>query len=415
MFNYLLNLSVLLCFLILGACSSSPSEKKTELPEGVTIEVNKPAPKEMILRKGALLSSPIQGGDIYTFNFELEADQFVHIEALQKGIDFKMVLILPENDSSLIFDTPNGQEGIEDLFYLTDRGGTYSLTLTPFSDYAEPASFDIMLKTVRDASPEDRAWIQLYDKMRVADQMRKKKETLADAVAAFEKLIPQWREIGDTYQEAVARRSLGYTLRSLGEFEKAKKTFTEVLPLWQDLEETRYEAFTFLILAGIYKSQKAFDKAIPLTFEAIEKWQDAGDIVQESRAYSDVASFYMMIGDHEKSQKYYDKSIEVAEESGSLSVQGIMLREYGNAWQTFGDDEKVLEYYSKALDKYQQMGHPSAQALVLRMMGDFLYNKGKMAESKDYFEQAYTLYLKLGDEKMTISMKSKVQMIKESM
>jgi tetratricopeptide (TPR) repeat protein len=400
--------------LITGACNNNADVNTAQNSDTITKQIKVFTPIEITLTQGEVVSKPIKGGEVYLFDFEVAADQYFHVEAIQKEIDYKLTLKLPESDSSIIFDTPNGQKGAEDLYYISEKAGKYKIELKPFTDYAELAGFDIVLKTVRDATKEDRAWMKIYEDMRAADRLRGKKETLEQAVIEFEKLIAQWKQVGDKYQEAVATRSLGYTLRSLGKKEEAFKTFESVLPLWLNLGEIRYEAFTYLILADLHKSDKDYENAIPLTFKAIEKWKETGDKVQESKAYSDVASYYMMNGEHEKSKEYYLKSIEKANESGRLSVQGIMLREYGNGWQTFGDDAKVMEYYTKALDTYVELGHLPANALVCRMIGDFLFNKERKDESRLYFERALKIYEELGDEKMITSMKEKLAAVKKS-
>jgi len=394
--------------LLTGACTDASDPTISHKTEDESYPKSEVPIKEETLTKNKPVFGAIKGGESRLFNFEAAAGQYIHLVATQKEIDFKLVLIPPESDTSFVFDTPNGQRGSEDVYFISNKAGKYKIILSPLSDYAEPGGFDIILKTNREATQKDRTWIKLYEDMRAADRLRKKKETHQEAVAAFEKLIVQWDEMEDKNQEAVARRSLGYTLRSMGKKEEALSTFESVLPYWQELGEIRYEAFTYLILAGIHKTREEYDKALDLTFKAIDKWKEAGDLVQETRAYSDIASFYLMKGDYAKSKKYYNLGIAKAEESGSLSILGIMSREFGNAWQTFGDDEKVLELYKKALNIYEKMGHLPAQALVCRMSGDFLFNKGKMAESKPHFQRALEIYTELGDKKMRTSMENKL-------
>ncbi len=404
---------ILLAFLFFEflGCKEN-SEKKISEPEERAETFNRNNQiTEYALLKDSLISKPIKGGDLFVFNFEVSKNQFIHIVAEQKEIDFKLTLKRPESDSLIVFDTPNGQRGNEAVYFISQQSGKHQLNLEPFSDFAEPAGFNIVLKTIRNATELDRNWMQLYERMNEANQLRGNRETRAKAVQEFNKIIPLWSKMGDKFQEAVARRSLGYTLRSMGKKEEAIHTFESVLPLWRDLGEIRYEAFTYLILAGIYKSEKNYDKAIPLTQKAIEKWIEAGDKVQESRAYSDLASFYMAKGEMDTAKDYYQKSIKKAEESGSLSVQGIMLREYGNAWQTFGDDKMVIDYYTQALDTYKKLGHPTATALVYRMLGDFLYNKGQMDKSKSYFEEALKIYELEKDSVMATFMKNKLNSI----
>lgn len=394
------------------ACNSSTKNKEKDPLVISDQKVNElDNPKEITLTKGEAVSRAIAGGEKYIFSFYLDENQFIYLKATQKEIDFKLTLYPPGSDTLIIYDTPNGQRGMEEVYFISDKAGNYKLELEPFSQYAELAGFDIELESVRPMTIEDKKWMLVYDRMRTANIMRGKKEMLDSAALEFEKIIPLWSQMGDTYQEAVARRSLGYTLRSMGKKEEAIKMFESVLPLWQQVDETRNEAFTYLILAGIYKTDNYFEKAIPLTLQAIEKWEESEDIIQESKAYSDLASFYMMSGDFAQAKKFYEKSIKKAEESGSLSVQGIMLREYGNAWQTFNDDKMALNYYNAAISKYQEMNHLPAEALVDRMAGDFLFNKNKKQESLGYFQEALEIYIVLGDETMIDSMHKKISRI----
>ncbi len=202
--------------LITGACNNNGDVKTAQNSDTLPNQIKVSTPIEITLTQGEVVSKPVKGGEIYLFDFEVAADQYFHVEAIQKEIDYKLTLKLPESDSSLIFDTPNGQKGAENLYYISKKAGKYQIELKPFTDFAELAGFDIVLKTVKDATKEDRAWMKIYEDMRAADRLRGKKETLGQAVNEFEKLIAQWKQVGDKYQEAVATRSLGYTLRSLG-------------------------------------------------------------------------------------------------------------------------------------------------------------------------------------------------------
>ncbi|MEO6348033.1 MAG: tetratricopeptide repeat protein, partial [Aquaticitalea sp.] len=262
-------ISAFLFFGLFG-CKENSEKKISEPEESVETFKRNNQIMEYDLVTDSLISKSIQGGDLFIFNFNAYKNQFVHIVAEQKEIDFKLTLKRPESDSLLIFDTPNGQRGKEYVYFISQQSGKYQLELKPFSDYAEPAEFEIVLKTIRNATESDRNWMQLYERMKAANQLRGKRETLPKAIEEFNTIIPKWRAMGDTLQEAIARRSLGYALRSMGQNEEAIKTFESVLLLWKDLGETRYEAFTYLILAGIYKSEKNYDKAIPLTQKAIE-------------------------------------------------------------------------------------------------------------------------------------------------
>ncbi|HEY2961801.1 MAG TPA: pre-peptidase C-terminal domain-containing protein, partial [Pyrinomonadaceae bacterium] len=89
----------------------------------------------------------ITGHETHTFTVTLEENQFVQLVVEQRGIDVVIRVSSPAGKSLGDFDSPNGDNGPEDISFVAITPGVYRIAVTPL-DQGEPDSGKYQIKII---------------------------------------------------------------------------------------------------------------------------------------------------------------------------------------------------------------------------------------------------------------------------
>ena len=81
------------------------------------LELDKPTEREL------------KGGQEHDFVLDLAAEQFVHFDVVQKGIDVVVTVYSPNGTKVEEVDSPNGREGPELVWFATATSGPFKVTV----------------------------------------------------------------------------------------------------------------------------------------------------------------------------------------------------------------------------------------------------------------------------------------------
>lgn len=101
--------------------------------------------KEFTLAMGEKISSTLTTGDIHRYALMLDAQQFIHANLFQNGIDLKIVAYSPDGSIIGQFDSPNYRNGDEPITLLTDKQGKYILEVSSIDAKKWKGQYDITL------------------------------------------------------------------------------------------------------------------------------------------------------------------------------------------------------------------------------------------------------------------------------
>src|SRR6266542_6074396 len=87
------------------------------------------------LRLGIPIERALAQGQNHTFSINLEQDQFVQIVVDQHGIDVIVRVFSPEGKSLGEFDSPNGNEGPENVSVISVTAGVYRIEVAPLGQF----------------------------------------------------------------------------------------------------------------------------------------------------------------------------------------------------------------------------------------------------------------------------------------
>jgi hypothetical protein len=183
--------------------------------EPVPLEVGKPVERQ--LARG--------GKDVYSVR--LDAGQFLHVSAEQKGIDVVVTLVDPAGAKVAEVDGPSVDVGPEPIYWVAQAGGSYRVEVRPSDEDPIPGLYEMRLLELRAATASDREAGDAQALMAKATQAADAGEALPlaeRAVALFEKALgPEHPDL------ATNVAVLADLYRGFGQYPKAEQAFERAL------------------------------------------------------------------------------------------------------------------------------------------------------------------------------------------
>jgi hypothetical protein len=109
------------------------------------------------LQPGVPIERTITKGQTHSFTVNMEQDQFLQLVVEQRGIDVVVRVFSPAGKSLGEFDTPNGDQGPENVSLAALTPGVYRIDVTPLdeADSPRPGRYEIKILELRHATEQE--------------------------------------------------------------------------------------------------------------------------------------------------------------------------------------------------------------------------------------------------------------------
>ena len=109
------------------------------------------------LQIGTPIERELAAGQSFTFTVALEENQFAQLVVDQRGIDVVVRVASPTGKSLGDFDSPNGDNGPENVSFVSAEAGVYRITVAPLSQVPEnwKGKFEIKVVEIRQATDQE--------------------------------------------------------------------------------------------------------------------------------------------------------------------------------------------------------------------------------------------------------------------
>ena len=113
--------------------------------------------KSASLQPGVTIENALAMGESHSFTINLEEDQFLQLVVNQHGIDVIVRVFSPEGKSLGEFDSPNGNEGPENVSLVSVTPGLYRIEVAPLGQMANAPSgrYEIRILDLRHATDDE--------------------------------------------------------------------------------------------------------------------------------------------------------------------------------------------------------------------------------------------------------------------
>ncbi|MEW6733300.1 MAG: tetratricopeptide repeat protein [Acidobacteriota bacterium] len=389
---------MLLLLLLILPCQVAISERIATSPNQQSVS------SDVIVRleEGKSLESVLQAGARHSYQISLTAGQYLHIIVKQKGIDVTLSIFDPDGNKLSEVDSPNGVEGPEPLFLITEKAGNYRLEVRPTEEKTATGKYQISIAELRPAMAKDthRVIAQQASSEAVLLSAQQTAKSLQEALAKYQVALVEWQATNDPKMQGETLASMGVIYNSLGDSQKALDCFNQIVSLLQVIKDQDLESRTLISLGAIYtllgENQKALDylnRALPLV-RAIDNQR------LESIALGNLGLTYKSLGENQKALDCHNQALLLARVIGDRHSEAMELEKISKVYGALGEDLKALDYSNQALPLARTVNDKSLEANILTGMGVAYSELGEAQKALDYLNQALVLLRATGDRRL---------------
>jgi CHAT domain-containing protein/tetratricopeptide (TPR) repeat protein len=285
-------------------------------------------------------------GTVVELAFDVEADQFVHLEVRQDGADVAAVVL--DAAGGVVGEADGAHIGrvIEPISWTRSRPGRYVLRVTVKSPVAG-GRFEVALDLPRPAADSDEEWLRC--ERTLVDLTRGVRVSAAEREAntkALRRLAEDWRALGDERWTAQTQLLLGAEF-----YDDSERGLDHCLEAadYADRSGDATLDVAFTCTATHLTSLGYLEEAVQVDEELLARQQQAGERVAVRMSELNLGHHLISTGRMAAATAHLTRALEDAEASGDLTVQAFARAHLGRVHRERGEYQQALDEYSRSL------------------------------------------------------------------
>jgi len=351
------------------------------------------------LELGRPIEREMRQGDKHSYKVHAGAGQFVHVVALQKGIDISVTLLDPSGQRILFVDSLNGSYGPEPVSTIAEQSGDLQLDVYMNSTGAPAGHYQIQLTDLRAPTPTDR--IRIKAEQTYAEgcllYSRNDVESARAAAAKWGESFALWQSLDDKYGQALSLLSTGFAFDIVHDAQQALQSYSQSLSFWLALGDRAGEAYTLTSIGKVYSALGEKQKALGYHNQALPLYRAVEDRYGEAATLNYIASVYTALGEMQKALEYDNQALPLERAVQDRRGEANTLNSIGVVYDTLREEQKALDYFNQALPLRRSAEDRAGEAYTLNRIGWVYTRLGEEQKALDYFNQALRLSRAVGD------------------
>jgi CHAT domain-containing protein/Tfp pilus assembly protein PilF len=372
----------------------------------------------------------------HLYRIDLRAGQLLSAVVQQKGVDVQLQVVDPGRELLLLVDTPNGNDGPEDVLFIASKIGAYWLIVSTEDEPGTGASYVIQEVERRTATRRDRKRVlalQGYHRakslMRVAEPNLKAAATAflssaqalrevgnrdleayawaklariygdqgqwRDAVAADKGAAALFRRLGKGRDEIDALSHMAEGEQKSGNIDQARKLYMQVRDLSHGLRYESAEASALTNLGQIQAERVETWEGSRSLQDALAIWRTLKSRDGEARTLGAFGLLYFQAGQFPRALASYQEALRVPPVSSG--VRALLLTQMGNTYIYAGRADRAFGCFQQAFDIQRGSLDLVNQASTLVGFGLAYVQSGNYKDALDPYQRALKVYQSRGD------------------
>ncbi len=351
--------------LTVGAALLGRSIQPILTPPGVSPLAS--AAVEHSLKAGFSIERELRGGESHAYRVHLKRGDFLHIVAVQKGVDVAVTFFDPKQRPRIYVDSPNGPKGPEVLFAVADVSGDYRVLITALKQ-GESGRYSLRMDPPRAASRDDRIQAAAAERFAVGEEMRNLRSQRGKraAILAYEDVLRLLSGAPDTGQQSVALHRLGWMHWDLGEGEKALSCYEQALRFRIDPVE---KLVLLNRLATAYEAKGETDRALAINRSVVDLAHQIHESVVEAGARENIGLIQQRRGEIQAALESYQRALALLQDQGPHQEQVAYRASLADLYLDLGRPRRVLDLCLQVLDNRSGTGDLQGEAACLEASG----------------------------------------------
>ncbi|MBX7223277.1 MAG: CHAT domain-containing protein [Blastocatellia bacterium] len=385
----------------------------------------------------------LKGGECHRYSLTLSPNSFLHLQVEQKGIDLALILVGPDGKELRKENNwYNGPVGPEQLLLLATETGQYRLEVQSTNKEAPAGTYELRVKALRTATPEDKALVELEELAQKAEDLLDQGKT-AQAAAPIREILDRAAKVFGQEHQLYAKglNLLGLYWQQARDLPKAEANLTEALTLREKIfgpnhlmvavslvdlamlrqaqndfapAETGFKraiairegilgkdnpsvAYLSTLLGEVYYAKGDYRKAEATFLQALEIFNRnyPGERAEKTRALNDVAFTFQIQGDFDKALRSFETVLKINEKNLSPDAPQMAqsLNNLGWLYQTLGEYTQagpLLERSLKIREKEYGPDHLQV-AHSLNSLATLFKDQGDYIKAEAYYQRVVAI------------------------
>jgi CHAT domain-containing protein/Tfp pilus assembly protein PilF len=365
----------------------------------VTASAQKAEKDIRILEQGRPIERELMGGEVHTYQIMLTLDQFLHLVVDPRGIDVVVTLFGPDGGQFVKADYR--LQGNKPVYWIAGAVGSYRLEVGSSEKTASPGRYEVEIKELRKATPQDKNYITAQEAFAegMQLQMQGTGESLQKAVEKYKDALLIKRALGDLRWEAEILNCIGFVYSLLDEYQSALDYYGQALQLRQAAGDRKGEAITLFHIGNTYYNLSELQKASDYFAQSLQLIRVSGDRKYEADILKSIGSIYDTLGDKQAALEYFNQSLSLIKSLGDTRREAYIYNNIGLVYGSLGELQKALEYYFLSLSLKRALGDHRSEASTLNNIALVYDNSGEYQRALDYLTQALHLFRATGNRR----------------
>ncbi|MGE0129899.1 MAG: CHAT domain-containing protein [Blastocatellales bacterium] len=357
-----------------------------------------PKPDERLVF-GETIERELSGGEEHRYVFAVEAGKFVQAVVEQRGIDVIVAIRGQDGKPLAEVDRPNESQGPENTSFIAPDSGGYRLQIRSYQKVSIRGRYRITLKAPRAASSPDEKRIEAERTVSEAERLRGKNtaDTLRQAAAKFERAQSLWRDLGESYEEAVALYGAGWSHRALGANQTAVAAFNRALELMRKVDDRFGIAFVQAGVGWSYLHLGDLDQALESFNQSLQLRRGLMNPTGEGQTHYGIGWVRTLREENQLALESFEQSLrlrQVALDRRGEAITRIGLGKIYSRLRRYDESRAMLEQAFRTL---RELGDSGGQADALSHLGWIGILLKQNAEARKCFQEALKLWQGAGD------------------
>lgn len=349
---------------------------------------------------GESVEREIRGGEKHRYRFEPPANQYVHLVAMQKGIDVAVRLLAGDNAKIAEIDSPNGANGPEPVWYIFEKSRTYFVEIAALEAESKPGKYELKIESLREAIQDDLHFVSATTIIRDASHLGDPRNpTIREqimtkcrsAIAEVDKITDQLRRAAGYEQAGQLAGTAGETAAAFDYFDKAIRLYLE----------SGQKKKAMIAMQSAQRISPTATEALRRSDEIRLFAVSIGDRSTEGYAYREMSVNHYLVGDFTRAVESAMESARIAAEIRSFELLESNYDNLGSYYTAQQDFASALEYHLKAIAIQEKAGGPNAGTLL--NIGNVYAGLGNHSLAIPNYEAAYKVFEKLNSRGMFVA------------
>ena len=234
------------------------------------------------------------------------------------------------------------------------------------------------------------------------------------AVAAFTKILDQYRAMGNREAEAQTLCALANAYNALHQQQKAVEEFQSALAIWRELGNKDGEAATLAYIGNVYRTWGFQQQAIRFYRDALKVYPATHQRAEQAGVLNNLGLSSFQLGDKKNCVSYLNQALASYHALQDRKGEAFTLTNLGAAYGfLLNDPHKSLDYFQEAVTKLELLNDRDSEANTLDIMGALWLKLQKPEIAEISFQHALILFGQTGNLEGVASVQKHIRALGE--